>query len=724
MSERCTYRYDALEGSSLESPWECPHEAIADGDRCAFHLASEEREAAGITDADVRDRFEEHLAADVPERREFVGATLPAIEFEYEDVEHDDQHPLDLRHATIEGAFVANYSRFEECLDLRHASVGAFEADNAHFEDGILCNDTTFRGPVDGFESIVTGEDADFTGVTFEESVSFDEAAFDDDVFFDGATFEAEATFLGTEFHGRSNEIGDNTSFDGATFGGAAHFDHASFGATSFADVTFRAAATFQDAAADGGMVFDGVVFEGDADFDETSFDDDATFADAVFEGETHFRGVEFEGGATVLRDDADFSGVHFAGPVRMDGGTFGLATFEEATFESDVDCSDATFRENSTFTGCRFGGTADFDEAIFEGDASFEAVAFDGRVTFRGVEFQGSSNHHRAGVTFEAATFGDDASFHDVDATSADFRETEFAGDARFTESAFAERIDVAIVSIEDDTLADFTGAHLAAGTITQPSSGWVRYDMTEATVGDVTLRSAGEGTDRDLLEYFRFCNTDFDGFDFGNHVEYLDRSNWELHSFDAGGIDHEFAVEMSPQAIEKTYQRAKTNASAESNVKAAGEFRVKRQQYARKKFLAIVRDPAEDLSTRVSNGLRASENYFLGITCGHGMRLYRVAAMFVLFPLIPALLYAFGGPAFMTEAGQLDSLGALGTGAGREMFFDILYFSYITFLTIGYGDVVATGTLGRFMAGLEVYMSVILGGLFIYALVKRSEL
>ncbi len=51
-------------------------------------------------------------------------------------------------------------------------------------------------------------------------------------------------------------------------------------------------------------------------------------------------------------------------------------------------------------------------------------------------------------------------------------------------------------------------------------------------------------------------------------------------------------------------------------------------------------------------------------------------------------------------------------------------LHFSYITYLTIGYGGIGSTGALARMLAGLEVYLSVILGGLFLYALVKRSEL
>jgi len=104
--------------------------------------------------------------------------------------------------------------------------------------------------------------------------------------------------------------------------------------------------------------------------------------------------------------------------------------------------------------------------------------------------------------------------------------------------------------------------------------------------------------------------------------------------------------------------------------------------------------------------------------------MRLGRILAMFLIAPLIPAMLYAFGGPPFRTGAGQLSSVWELATPGARAVLFENLHFSYITFLTIGYGNIGPKGALARVFAGLEVYLSVILGGLVLYALIKRSEL
>jgi len=106
--------------------------------------------------------------------------------------------------------------------------------------------------------------------------------------------------------------------------------------------------------------------------------------------------------------------------------------------------------------------------------------------------------------------------------------------------------------------------------------------------------------------------------------------------------------------------------------------------------------------------------------------MRLVRIIAVFLLFPMLPALLYTFGGPMFTTTAenSQLASFGALTTASGQAILYENIHFSYITFLTIGYGNIGPSGALARMLAGIEVYVSVILSGLVLYGLIKRSEI
>ncbi|MFB6353407.1 MAG: ion channel [Halobacteriales archaeon] len=324
---------------------------------------------------------------------------------------------------------------------------------------------------------------------------------------------------------------------------------------------------------------------------------------------------------------------------------------------------------------------------------------------------------------------FADEVDFDNAAFTSANFRGTRFGGVTDFSGAAFADEVHFAAEAVGDDAYVDFTDAVLKEGLISQPAEHWVRYDFTQASLGDLRLEAERPGGTREILDYFRFCNTEFnefDGhaFDFSAHTYYFDRNDWNLHAFEAASTDREYALEMTPENVETTYLKAKQAASAGGYVKAAGEFRVQRQRYARRKHLSIARDAAADLRTRLANASRAIENYFLDVTCGYGMRLGRILVVFLVAPLVPGLLYAFGGPAFRTGAGQLSSLGVLATPEARAVLFKNLYFSYITFLTIGYGGIGPKGVLARMLAGLEVYLSVVLGGLVLYALIKRSEL
>lgn len=709
--------------SALDEAWHCPHDTVDEDKRCVFHHTAAEREEVGISESDVNRRFTAALESGDPERRAFVGATLPSLDFDHIDYDHDDQHRLDLRHACLLGDFVASSARFEEAVDLRGAKLGAFQADGGSFSDGLLCQRTTFEGEVDCHGGVFSGDDVVFTGATFEAAVRFDGATFTDAAIFEDATFSGEATFRGTEFHGRSIDIDDSTSFDGATFEDVVRFDYTQFEATSFEETLFRDVAHFGEATTTAPVTFERATYESAANFDGSTFEDDASFAEVTFEGETDFRGVTFEGGGTVLHHDVDFSGAHFAGAVSFESGEVGAVSFEEGAFEAEACFRGVIFREQTSFDAAEFAGDAVFDAASFDDEVTFEGATFEALASYPGVEFQGSNNHDSASATFDEVTFEGDANFHHAWCTSASFWEVRIEGEACFTESKFTKHLDLKVRQNGGDTVVNFTDALLADGEIVQPEGRWVRYDLTTATLGDVIFTVEGE-TYRNLFAYIRFCDTEFDGFDFVEHARFLTRSNWRLHEFDDDGVEYESAVEMTPLAIEKTYQRAKTSASAEGNVEASGKFRFKRQQWARKNYRNVACDPEESWSTRIRNGQRVGENFVLGLTCGHGMRLYRIAAMFVFFPIVPALLYTFGGQAFLTQAGQVHSVAELATVGGLETLASNIHFSYVTFLTIGYGNVVAEGRLGIVLVSAEAYASVVLGGLFIYVLVKRSEL
>jgi len=102
--------------------------------------------------------------------------------------------------------------------------------------------------------------------------------------------------------------------------------------------------------------------------------------------------------------------------------------------------------------------------------------------------------------------------------------------------------------------------------------------------------------------------------------------------------------------------------------------------------------------------------------------LRLYRITGVFIISPAIAAVLFALGGPFFETGAGQ-TTLNGLISGGGLDTLITNIYFSYITFLTIGYGNIAPIGIGAQVIAATLVYLNVILAGLFLYALIKRNE-
>lgn len=721
----CRYEFDpeAHEVTSVERRWSCPHEQHPTSDYCPFHMPPDERAAADISTANLTESLIGKLKDNTESTRAFIGAHLPRLDLDYIDIESDDQHPVDLRHTTIPGGISVLHGRFEEQLDLRHSTVGGLVADNCTFENGVLCTGTRFTDTVDCFEATVTGGDTEFTEAVFTQQAIFDEVEFANDVSFTDAVFNAEASFEGTQFYGRSNETGDNTTFSGAIFNGDVSFLYATFEYIEFRDVSFDGDANFEKVDASGTVVFTGSTFAGAADFDEVTFGGDVLFDDTHFDQKASFRGVECRGGTALLVDDASFTGAVFSDHVTFERGRFGYSNFTDAEFVDDAVFKRSEFTDDVLFDDVRFNGVADFDEVLFDGDSMFTNAVFAGTATFRGAIFNGGTNHIEDDAVFREATFVGAVDFSDVTCTSAEFTEVAFKQSADFTDAEFTDSLRLKAMSFGDDTYLNFTEATISEGRIVQPKNGWVRFDLTRSTVGDVELSAENATDERELLDYARFCDTTFEEFTFSDHTDYLDRNDWNLHSFDDGTCPYEFAVEMAPDVVEKTYLRAKNSASAQSNVKAAGEFRVKRQQHARRKFFEIAADSSEPLLTRGQNAFRGIENLFLGISCGYGLRLYRITTVFALFPLFAGLLFALGGSPFETGAGQLTA-SELATSDGLRTLGLNLYFSYITFLTVGYGNIGPIGPGARFVSAFLVYMNVILAGLFLYALIKRSEI
>jgi len=702
-------------------------ESVVSEHRALLDRSPDERDARGIGDDDVQAALVSVIEHGDREEKMIEGCQFPALNLDFRTLGSDNNSPVVFRNCTFEGpisavdADVTLPIRFENC------EIDGFDLEGARFEFDLALVESTVIGAVDAFEARFDDR-FDVSGTTFRAPVALNETRFDNDADFDGATFESAVSFKTASFSGASNELGDNASFEGTEFEAEADFHQAAFTYADFANASFGGRTGFEESLFTGDCAFPDTTFREEADFDEVDFGQDVDFSASTFESAAVFRGAEFEGGARSLEEDATFAGATFEAALNFRDAHLRDGLFEAVTIDGHAMFENVRFDGDATFDGATFESEVDFDEARFFGDASFADVTFGGPAVFRGAEFRGDDNHLEEDASFDGARFSERADFDDAVFSSASFVDTRFAATTDFRGARF-ERGVFHVVPVTNESYVDFTRAILKDGEIRQPEGGWVRYDLTNASLGSVSLSAATESDHRQLLDYFRFCNTEFnefDGydFDFSAHTDYLDRNSWSLHQFDENFADVEFALPMTPENVERTYLKAKTAASTAGQMKAAGEFRVRRQQFARKKYVSIATDGTTDLATRLKNASRAVENAFLGVTCGHGMRLGRIAAVFVLFPLFPAMLYAFGGPMFSTTIPPLSEASGLFTQEGLSILYRNVHFSYITFLTIGYGYIGPEGAAARAMAGSEVYVNVILSGLVLYCLIKRSEI
>ncbi|RDI69793.1 pentapeptide repeat-containing protein [Halopelagius longus] len=761
-SSNCRYRFDpsTRTDARLQATWECPHEAHPESEYCVFHMSRDERAAHDVTADDILEDLRENLESPDTRVNEYVGADLPHLSLTYQDVNGSTNHVLNFQHADIEGIDLT-HGRLDQGLILREATVGRLKFEDAVVTGVVEADDLTVREGVTTAEATFQ-QDVRFDGAVFHGDVNCDETTFRSDTSFAEATFHGQVHFRNAETSGSSHVLDDHVSFADATFRDDASFRQATFDYVTFEGAQFTAGSDFEHAVFGGDARFDAATFQQVADFDEARFDDDVSFEDARFMRLAEFRGVEFNGGSRTTSDDvtfegavfeeeadyklarfryADFKDATFKGPLNFDRATFtaradchrldvsgeleltgaafdGETVFDGSRFGDAVVAVEAEFDGDVTFDDVAFDARTRFDEARFNEDASFREATFYGPAEFRGAVFEGKTRHLEENASFKEATFRDDAVFESANFTNVSFWDATFHERCNFRRAVFHETAKFRLLGGERDTYIDLTDATINGGTIAQVTGDATPYDFTRATLGNLQLE--GEGNEHELLDHFRFCLTDFDHFDFSNHHAYLERNDWTIHDFVGNEATGQFAVEMTDEIIEETYRKAQDSADAVGDTPASREFEFKRYYYNRRKNLDIL---LNEYSLNVwARGKKAASvvlNLIMQVTCGYGNRLPRIAALTFLSPMLFGLVYALGGP-FLTQAGSVFAPGLVDKSAAQVLF-DTVYYSYISFSTVGYGDINPLGGGAKLLAASQGMLNGLLFTLLTFTLFKR---
>lgn len=555
----------------------------------------------------------------------------------------------------------------------------------------------------------------EFVGATFGEFVVRDvvlDAGDDHRICFyncefrDGVTFAGEAALGSSEFSPAA--IGRPFRFH-ARVDGRCDFRGVTFDADAdFRESEFRGDASFHRAEFGADCDFCGTDFGGDAGFYATVFDEAADFGEVVCDGSADFQKAAFDG-------DATFRGAAIAGDIRLPRARFAsAAAFADATVAGSGDLREAVFSGEFDFRRVEFGGRADVRDAVFGGDAQFTSTEFGrwtdfrdaefgGGIDFRDVRFQAGGDFRQCilvGCSFvDAALVG--VAFHKADLTDSDLQ----GADLR---DAGLENVKLSRSNLFD---ADFRGARFHGAT------------FGEARINDETRFS-------DRVPYDPYADLEIDGaVDTARTrvARYLPVTRW-LPEFPEdgpvggpggaagladggieGAVPDRTARESRTNRLGRaaaTYQSIETLARANAATRLQTRAFVQRQEMKRLNAL------------HQSEYARWTRATVARLTLLYGESPWRIIGISLLTVALCAAVYPFGG---FRSAGADGPIEVATLGDWLAVLPDSVYFSTLTFTTLGFGDFQPTNW-GKTLVTIETAVGAVLMALLVFVLGRRA--
>ena len=447
-----------------------------------------------------------------------------------------------------------------------------------------------------------------------------------------------------------------------------------------------------------------------DCDFEGYVFREDAAFADVTFEWDANFTRATFSGAT-------DLSGATFKSRGAFSGGVFyGGADFRGANFHLSAD-----------FTAARFNGSADFAQGAFYSGAHFRDVKFNDDACFWGVTVADEADFARATFSalanFTHAIFGNcsDVWCEDIEAyfrfscplQAADFTHVTFRRGADFTSVRFRRHV-------------DFVGATSAGG---QPI---IAVNVHTVLGGAASLYRLAKQSHQHCGEYGA-----------AGEYHYLER----LHLwYEAVRLPNWYRMRASPLFSGRTTWRASWALWPDLKFlpfKAADELRYAPPEHV----LYLCRLPRERkrhwwgriarlrLHARLDAWalhtwavIKRPDYIFGNLVFGYGERLWRPVWTGGIVIVVWAFIYLFLG-----IHGEIGADGqelvihrdlSLNLSKFRGTVVDLwdsLYFSVVTFSTLGYGDIQPTTRLAKLFANVESLIGLVLVAAFAVCLAKR---
>jgi len=345
-------------------------------------------------------------------------------------------------------------------------------------------------------------------------------------------------------------------------------------------------------------------------------------------------------------------------------------------------------------FRNVVFKGGANFKNTTFEEDAVFNSATFKGVTTFESAIFKGDT-------LFDGATFYEDTNFWMVIFKEhVSFKGTTFKGDANFGVTTFERFVMFMYTTFKRDTKFDSAIFQGHTFFVEATFEGNVSFDLATLPFGKkLNIKAKKKGI-------ISFIYTKLENI-------FLDLN-----------LDEGVLIDFSNTLLRNTNF---TKSQIENHIlqEEKKEFSQAREVYLilKNNFHSLGRYEDESWAFKKEKDMERKSNFhfktipkwlwscFLNGIFGYGEQPGKVIISAISIILIFTFL-------FMSSGISNASIG----GFTSNNFLDCVYFSVITFTTLGYGDFRPLEGWGRIFAGTEAFIGALMMALFVYTFARRT--
>lgn len=423
---------------------------------------------------------------------------------------------------------------------------------------------------------------------------------------------------------------------------------------------------------------FEGFVFAGDISFEGRTFEKDVNFYKTEFSGNANFYKTQFS-------RKVNFYSAQFFKNADFTESQFLNADFTETEFHGRTDFSDVQFKEvefrgtkfigETEFYNGKFLGKSDFTDSIFNKNAGFPEAKFRGDVNFTDAIFQ-------ANVDFSNAKFSE----------KAEFKKTKFSRISDFSDAKFSKYVEFGYAQFKDETNYNNTQFSKKVSFNNSQFNGEVYFFKTEFF---------GEADFNDAQFHGK---TTFGGIILHNQDKFVMKG---AYFYDVEGLT---------KFIEENKKRFKYSNETEF---LPDNFLLYFGERTSSTYPIISQKIKYDiyLLDFKKRHPKLHSIWWLFADCGRSFLRWALWSLILaeVFTIIFSFFYYFNPLSFKSEVISSSWPGV-----------SLMYYSIVTFTTLGFGDIVPTIPALQIIIIIEVIMGyVMLGGLisiFANVLARRS--